>query len=111
MEQIIYIDPRIQKRNDLIEILNDWGRHIVEVQGIIYDVDEFIQPDTEGSLCIEILGRNITSVLQNQTVTQGFSIDQKQAMIQKIEALTVRRRKMSPLIAWSEFIPTDAFNS
>ena len=107
----MHYDPVLQKRHGVMEILNDWGRWLVEIDGVVWDVDEFIHPETHGSDCSELVGRNISGILSSNTTSTGFSEHEKNIILQKLNNITTRRRKFSPLLPWKEYLATQAYNS
>ncbi len=107
----LYYDPRLQKKIEAIELLNDWGFRIIDIDNTLYIVEEFIPAGEEGSEGrIELIGQNITAWIHNQTQTQGLDEMAKRALFQLVETLPIRRRKFSPNATWKDYISQRAHN-
>jgi len=106
----LYYDPRIQKQVEVIELLNDWGFRIVDIESTLYSVSEFIVPGEEGSEVVELSGQNITKWVIDQTRTQGLTDQAKNAMISQISQMPIRRRKFSRDVKWKEYLSATAYN-
>lgn len=110
MNDALYFDPRIQKRVEAIELLNDWGFRIVEIEGVLYIAEEFYYPGVDGSEVVEVLGQNVSKWVHNQTQTHGLTEQAKTQMQQEISQLPLRRRKFSVNTMWKEYLSTTAHN-
>lgn len=99
-----------QHRVGVIELLNDLGIRVIDIDQTLYAVEDFIYAESE-SPYIEIVGMNITSIIQNQTQTLGLSKGEADRIIQLISTSTTRRRKFSPNTEWKEYVSTQAHNA
>jgi|14_taG_2_1085336.scaffolds.fasta_scaffold79868_2 hypothetical protein len=109
--EALYYDPRIQKRVEAIELLNDWGYRIVEITGTLYIVEEFIPAGEDGATVTELVGQNVSKWIHNQTQTTGLTKQAKIQIQQELSVLPLRRRKFSANINWYEYISTSAHNA
>jgi len=108
--EALYYDPRIQKKAEVIELLNDWGFRLVEVASSIYIVEDFFRPGEDGQQYIEIIGQDVTKWIYDQTQTMGLTKQAEISIKQKLSTLPIRRRKFSSNIAWYEYLSTQAHN-
>ena len=108
--EALYYDPRIQKRVEAIELLNDWGYRIVEITGTLYIVEEFIPAGEDGATVTELVGQNVTKWIHNQTQTTGLTKQQQGQLQQMLNELSIRRRRFSSNTTWYEYLSASAHN-
>lgn len=92
-----------QQLINAIEVLNDKGLNVVEIDGTIYASTEFVRPD-DGIYDIEVVGRNITALISNQLDTHGLAPQALTALLQSIDAVPERRRRFHRSLLWREYL-------
>ncbi len=108
----LFFDPRLQKKIEAIELLNDWGHRVVDIDRTVYIVTEFYPIGHEGAeSSVELLGQNITSWLFNQTQTKGLTESAKLALQSNLTNIPQRRRKFSANVQWKEYLSSLAYNT
>lgn len=86
-----------------IEVVNDEGLNVVEIDGTLYVYTEFVRPD-DGIFDIEVVGRNVTTILSNQLETHGLNPQAITALLQAIDAVPERRRRFHRNVTWREYL-------
>lgn len=66
------IDHEHRKRVNVIQLLNSMGYNIVHIDNTYYVISNFIYIQ-DGIYEIELVGKNITDIIENRTETTGVS--------------------------------------
>lgn len=103
-------NPEAQRLLNVIELLNDWGYNIVEIDNTLYIVEVFDPKQKEISEHHELVGQNITTWVHNQTQTKGLTKQARMAMQQQLATLPNRRRKFSGDLKWKEYVSQQGHN-
>jgi len=75
-----------------LELLNDIGMNIVGIDNSFYAFTSFESAD-DILVDIEMTGRNITLLVENETATAASTILKKNELIGRIDEIKPRRRK------------------
>ena len=86
---------------DLIEVLNDKGSQIVEIDSQYFTIEGDFHPADKNTPYHVLQGRHISKILNDHKV---IGIQQIEAVMQKIEKLPVRDVKYSHHYKWRHFI-------
>lgn len=107
----LFYDPRLQKKIEAIELLNDWGFRIIDIDRTLYAVTEFYPIGHEGAeSAVELVGQNITSWIFNTTQTLGLTDAAKLGLQSQLANIPERRRKFSANVQWKEYCSATAHN-
>lgn len=80
-----------------IELLNDMSYNVIHIDSTFYIFTSFIEVDQDSGINeITLEGKDITSDIENATVTSGMSTLRKQEFVGKVDAMKSRRRVFSP---------------
>jgi uncharacterized protein YpmB len=86
-----------------IELLNDLSMNIVHIDNTFYVFVEFIPVDEHNSEIV-LVGKNVTSIIENTTLTTGVSELKKRELISNMEVMKNRRRVFAPGTKYIKYI-------
>jgi len=86
-----------------IEIINDLGYNVVYIDNTYYIYTDFQIPDdviTE----ISLIGKNVTSIIENQPNTFGLDKLRQRELVDKISVMKQRRRQFHKNTAYVKYL-------
>lgn len=96
-------DPERVLMIGFIELLNEMGFNVVWIDSTFYAFNEFI-PIDENINEIELSGRDITSLVENETATAASNHLKKNELISRISEMKPRRRQFPPNTPYTKFL-------
>ncbi len=98
-------DIRAKQMLGFIEILNDLGLNICYIDSTFYVFSEFEPADpTIGVHYITLFGINVSAEVENALSKEGYTLQMKQELFQKISVMKYRRREFHPNITWKKYL-------
>ena len=98
-------DPEHFVMIGFIELINVIGLNLVSIDNTFYVFTEFLPVD-EVINEIELVGRNVTFLIENQTANAWSTQLKKTELIQKIMDLPSRRRVFTPGTEYVKYLST-----